>query len=145
MNWLILALIALISGLFAQLLLKYLLINNIKNLDILLLIGLICGICSLFYYIFKIIYKKKFDKKLININYIICIFLITIALTCCAFSLTKAIEISPNPGYPVGVSSTGFIFLSIACYFIFGSELNYITFIGLLFILLGISIIVKYC
>jgi len=58
MNWIYYSIIALFTGMFAQIIIKYLLIKQIKTIDIILLLSLLNGVFSLIYYI-----NKKFNKK----------------------------------------------------------------------------------
>ncbi len=144
MNWIYYSIIALFTGMFAQIIIKYLLIKQIKTIDIILLLSLLNGVFSLIYYIIKKFNKKKFNFKLMNLKYFICILLICIFSFICAYSIIKGIDTAPNPGYAVAITSTSFVFMSIICYFLYGSHLTYKSFIGLIIILIGFSFIIKF-
>lgn len=53
----------------------------------------------------------------------------------------KSVEIAPNPGYSVAIYSAGFVLVTIASVFAFGSELTLTKFAGVIAIFAGLVLL----
>ena len=138
--WILLALLSMFVSGLGVIFLKY--INDSEyHTNFFLLITLIfIGIISS---IILLINRKNFIKKCKTYNYkfIFLALFFSILLILNNFCMSYAINISPNIGYTHAIINFNVILSLFAAYFLFKQTINYKIFIGIIFSLLGFTII----
>ena len=133
MNWLIYAMLGMISLGIMSLLLKKLTIENLRAEVMLLFLFFFAAV----FYLLQIL----LTKTQIKVNY----FLIFLIIVAALFSyignlfLVKSIATAPNPAYTIAIISLQTILVAIGSYFIFNSQLTAINLLG---VVLGIIAII---
>jgi drug/metabolite transporter (DMT)-like permease len=114
---------------------KYATTKNIDPTFILLICFSISALCALLHIIVN------------KINMIFNWKTILILIACGIFSyignllLTKSIKIAPNPGYSQAILSTNIIIITILSYFIFKSDFDIKSIVGIIFCVTGIVLL----
>ena len=140
-NWIILTFILCIVSSIPVILIKYL--GDIKtNLSIVVpLIYILNGMLSLCYLFFNYKELNIFHKKSDFIIYSIIILLsLSILMYWPIFSLS--LIDSPNPAYNQLIVNLNVIIIAILCYLLFNKPIKLLTFIGIIIVIFGISLIV---
>ena len=139
-NWIILTFILCIVSSIPVILIKYL--GDIKtNLSIVVpLIYILNGMLSLCYLFFNYKELNIFHKKSDFIIYSIIILLsLSILMYWPIFSLS--LIDSPNPAYNQLIVNLNVIIIAILCYLLFNKPIKLLTFIGIIIVIFGISLI----
>src|SRR3989344_6778380 len=133
MNWIVYAMLGMISLGIMSLLLKKLTIENLRAEVMLLFLFFFAAV----FYLLQIL----LTKTQIKVNY----FLIFLIIVAALFSyignlfLVKSIAVAPNPAYTIAIISLQTILVAIGSYFIFNSQLTAINLLG---VVLGIIAII---
>lgn len=133
--WIILAIIATFFTSILIIGIKYATTKNIDPAFILLISFSITALCALLHIIT--------DKINIKFNWKI----ILILIICGIFSyignllLAKSIKLAPNPGYSLAILSTNIVIITIFSYFIFKSDLDFKSIVGIIFCIIGVVIL----
>ncbi|MBI2672552.1 EamA family transporter [Candidatus Woesearchaeota archaeon] len=135
MNWIIYAMLGMISLGIMSLLLKKLTIENLRAEVMLLFLFIFAAV----FYLLQILVTKT----QIKINY----FLIFLIIAAALFSyignlfLVKSIAIAPNPAYSIAIISLQTILVAVGSYFIFNSQLTVINLLGVVLGLIAIILL----
>jgi len=143
-TWVLLALLALLTAGIHPIMFKQIKKYNQNNNIILALMFLFGGILALIYIIFNfdVINYEKFIK---DKNFKTCclyIFLTISIIILFNISLLYSIQISPNILYTSLIINLNLLITILFAYLLFNEKINYITFIGVLIVLFGLSIII---
>jgi len=139
-NWILLALLSMfISGL-GVIFLKYISLTKYDTNFFLLLTGIFIGIICTLIIFFN---KNKFVKHINNCDNFLLFLLIffSIALILNNYVMFNALRISPNIGYTHTIINLNVILSLIGGYLLFKQKINYKVLIGIIFALIGFTII----
>jgi len=141
--WIYLSCLTMISTSITLIVLK--LLNNTKHS-----IGILLSLGYIFSAILGIIYicinKKDISYTSLHLSpyIILLVFLFPLLHILSQIFMSNAINLSPNISYCHLIVNLNIIITLIASYFLFKQKLNYMTFIGILISLIGVSIVIKY-
>ena len=139
-NWILLALLSMFISGMGVIFLKYISLTKYDTNFFLLLTGIFIGIICTLIIFFN---KNKFIKYINNCDKFLLFLLIffSIALILNNYVMFNALRISPNIGYTHTIINFNVILSLIAGYLLFKQKINYKVLIGIIFALIGFTII----
>jgi uncharacterized membrane protein len=139
-NWILLALLSMFISGMGVIFLKYISLTKYDTNFFLLLTGIFISIICTLIIFFN---KNKFIKHINNCDKFLLFLLIffSIVLILNNYVMFNALRITPNIGYTHTIINFNVILSLIAGYLLFKQKINYKVLIGIIFALIGFTII----